>query len=61
MAKQKNKPVVELNDDINWDYDSHQGRSKRQVENNENLAYYAILSLLSFSVGLLLCWIIYKI
>jgi hypothetical protein len=23
MAKQKKKPVVELNDDINWDYSSY--------------------------------------
>ena len=54
MARQKKKPVVELNDDINWDYDSYQGRSKRQVANNETIAYYAVLS---FIVGLLLYWI----
>jgi hypothetical protein len=57
MAKRKKKPVVELNDDINWDYDSYQGRSKRQAANNEAIAYYAFLSLLSFGIGLLLYWI----
>ncbi|NCX05612.1 MAG: hypothetical protein EBW68_07525 [Actinobacteria bacterium] len=57
MAKQKKKPVVELNDDINWDYDSYQGRSKRQVFNNETVAYYAVLSLAGFGIGLLLYWI----
>ena len=57
MARQKKKPVVELNDDINWDYDSYQGRSKRQVANNETITYYAFLSLVGFGIGLLLYWI----
>ena len=57
MAKQKKKPVVELNDDINWDYDSYQGRSKRQIANNETIAYYAVLSLVGFGIGLFLYWI----
>jgi len=57
MAKQKKKPVVELNDDINWDYDVYQGRSKRQVFNKETVAYYAVLSLVGFGIGLILYWI----
>jgi len=57
MAKQKKKPMVELNDDINWDYDFYQGRSKRQVTNNETIAYYAVLSLVGFGIGFLLYWI----
>ena len=57
MAKQKKKPVVELNDDINWDYDSYQGRSKRQVANNENIAFYVVLAALGFGIGMLFYWI----
>jgi hypothetical protein len=61
MARKKKKPEVELNDDINWDYDSYQGRSKRQVINNENIAYYVILATASFGIGMLFYWIISSI
>lgn len=61
MAKQKKKPVVELNDDINWDYSSYQGRSKKQVYNNENIAFYAVLATASFVIGMLFYWIVSSI
>jgi len=61
MAKKKKKPVVELNDDINWDYDSYQGRSKRQVANNENIAFYVVLSASGFGIGILFYWILSNI
>lgn len=61
MAKQKKKPVVELNDDINWDYDSYQGRSRRQVANNENIAFYVVLAASGFGIGMLFYWIVSSI
>jgi hypothetical protein len=61
MAKQKKKPVVELNDDINWDYSSYQGRSRRQVANNENIAFYVVLAASSFGIGMLFYWIVSSI
>ncbi len=61
MPRKKKKPEVELNDDINWDYDSYQGRSRRQVINNENVAYYAILAAVGFAIGILFYWIISSI
>ena len=61
MAKQKNKPVVELNDDINWDYDSYRERSKRQVSNNKNIVFYVILSASGFVIGILFRWILSNI
>lgn len=54
MAKKTKKPVVELNDDINWDYHAYQGRSRRQVLANETTAYYVVgVSLLGL-IGLLI-------
>jgi hypothetical protein len=61
MARQKKKPEVELNDDINWDYDSYQGRSRRQVSNNENIAFYVILAAAGFGIGMLFYWIVSSI
>jgi hypothetical protein len=61
MAKQKKKPMVELNDDINWDYDYHQGRSRRQVGNNENVAFYVMLAAAGFGIGMIFYWIISNI
>jgi hypothetical protein len=61
MAKQKKKPVVELNDDINWDYNSYRGRSKRQVSNNGNIAFYVILAAAGFVIGMLFHWILSNI
>lgn len=57
MAKQKKKSVVELNDDINWDYSSYQGRSRRQVTNNENVAFYVMLAAGGFVIGMFFYWL----
>jgi hypothetical protein len=56
--KRKKKQLQELNDDINWDYGSYyQGRSRRQVKDNEIIVYYAGLSLVFLITCLFLCWI----
>lgn len=54
--KKKKKQLVELNDDINWDYGSYyQGRSRKQVQDNEIIAYYACLSLVFLIICFFLC------
>ena len=44
MAKQKKKPVVELNDDINWDYDSEKKLYKfytvQDIDPDQELTYF---------------------
>jgi|688.fasta_scaffold175488_4 hypothetical protein len=56
--KRKKKQLQELNDDINWDYGSYyQGRSRRQVEDNEIIVYYAGLSLVFLIICFFLYWI----
>jgi hypothetical protein len=56
--KRKKKQLQELNDDINWDYGSYyQGRSRRQVEDNEIIVYYAGLSLVFLIISFFLYWI----
>jgi hypothetical protein len=57
MANKKKKPAVELNNDIDWDYSSYQGRSKKQVANNETIDYYTGLILVFFVIGHFLYWI----
>ena len=54
--KKKKKQLEELNDDINWDYGSYyQGRSRRQVKDNEIIVYYAGLSLVFLIICFFLC------
>ena len=47
MSAKKETPKNDINDDINddihWDYESYQGRSRRQVTNNENLGFYSVM------------------
>lgn len=43
MSTKKETPKNDINDDINWDYESYQGRSRRQVTNNENLGFYSVM------------------
>ncbi len=43
MSAKKETPKNDINDDIHWDYESYQGRSRRQVTNNENLGFYSVM------------------
>ena len=61
MAKKNKKPAVELNDDINWDYESYQGRSRRQVIDNENISFYVLLATVGFVIGFIFYWILSSI
>lgn len=47
----KNKPEVFKTRTREWDSNEWQGRSKRQVENNEKLSGISWILLLSFLIG----------
>ena len=60
MLNRKEAPKKDINDDINWDYEFYQGRSRRQVTNNENLAFYSILFTFVFLAAALIYLVISK-
>jgi len=58
MSSQKHKP--DLNDDIDWDYNSYQGRSKGQVESNQKVMIWALAVIISAFLGFLISEILQK-
>jgi hypothetical protein len=58
MSSQKHKP--DLNDDIDWDYNCYQGRSKGQVESNQKVMIWALAVIISAFLGFLISEILQK-
>ena len=56
MTKEnENLGIEEIKEETPWDYNSHQGRSRRQVVNNENVAFYSTLAIAISFVVILVC------
>jgi hypothetical protein len=46
MKKNQKNIKLELNDDIQWDCNFYQGRSRLKVETNEKISFYSTAGLL---------------